>query len=98
MLKIIAVRYVNSQIVAVDEFESLSNALGVIEDENAALRSVGYGPEWVVYVVDGQNWFRQENNTYSVTRWDFMRFLHSVGGKYGKFDVKNFEAIDKEDF
>lgn len=98
MLKIIAVRYVESRIVNIEEYTSVVNALGIVETENHELRNVGYGPEWSVYLVEDGNWFLLTNYVNSGVRWDFMQFLRSVGGKYAGFDVENFEAPDREDF
>ena len=100
MMKIIALRHDpnSGKVLAADEFTSAVNALGIIEQENAELRSVGYSREWVVYLVDGSDWLELSNYVHSWARFDFMEFLRSVGGKYAGFDVENFEAPDREDF
>lgn len=97
-MKVIAVRYQNSQIVFIEEYETVASALGVINDANHELLNVGYGPEWTVYLVDGSDWYELSNYSNSGVRYDFMQFLHRLGGTFAGFDVENFEAPDREDF
>lgn len=99
-MKIIALRHnANSGAVeAMDEFLTAANALGTIEELNREYTSVGYSPEWTVYLVDGQHWFELTNEDKSWARYEFIQFLKAVGGAYAGFKAENFEAIDREDF
>lgn len=74
-IRIIAVQYINSQIVDADEFESMADALGQVEERNHEDRSVGYESSWSVYLVDGQDWFLMTNYVHSGARYDFLQWL-----------------------
>lgn len=77
-VRIIAVRYIESQIVDAEEFHySVADALGTIEERNSDDRSVGYEPSWSVYLVNGQDWFQLTNYVRSGTRYDFIKYIDS---------------------
>lgn len=100
MLKFIALRFATSgAVIEVEETETAVDALAFASEKNTENLSVGYEPDWVVYLVEGQNWIELTvNNVNSWARYEFMQFLKTVGGSYAGFHVANFEAPDREDF
>lgn len=99
-IKVIAVRYYESQIIEMrDDFESIADALGTVEERNYEALQVGMYGDWWVYLVEGSDWYLLENQERPGARLAFIEFLEREhGGSLGNYHAENFRAMDREDF
>lgn len=98
-IKVIAVRYYESRIIDMHDFDSIGSALGWVAEENHGNLMVGYSPEWSVYIVEGSSWYLMNSLDHAGVRYDFIEFLEREhGGSLGNYHAENFRAMGREDF
>lgn len=75
-------KVIDAVTAADDSINPLSDVVAYALQENAACLSVGYSPEWTVYVISNDDWYKigSADGSYATESWARYDFVSSDVG------------------